>query len=80
MHARIEVVCLLFIFLSKLLVLLILIFFRLTLNNLTAAGLSILKIEHNSSLKVEKMRLTYTSASKRIQVQFPCQSQNSDPK
>ncbi|XP_023711866.1 uncharacterized protein LOC111866815 isoform X2 [Cryptotermes secundus] len=43
-------------------------YFRLTLNNLTAAGLAILKIENNSSLKVEKMRLTYTSASKRIQV------------
>jgi hypothetical protein len=39
------------------------------LTNLTAAGLAILKIENITSLKVDKMRLTYSSAYKRIQVE-----------
>ncbi|GFG38734.1 hypothetical protein Cfor_07040 [Coptotermes formosanus] len=42
--------------------------FRLALNNLTAVGLATLKIEKNSSLKVDKMRLMYSSTYKRIQV------------
>ncbi|KAJ9597517.1 hypothetical protein L9F63_011614, partial [Diploptera punctata] len=43
-------------------------YFWLALSNVTANGMALLKLENNSTLKVDRMRLTYTPKQKRLQV------------